>query len=101
MNLTITQGTNPFKISYGSFFSHVLYLDPRKESFVFNHNQYPNFFDYELMEDRTEGSAVLEITFDKDYEVDNVKPSDYYAHVPSWLVRLLTSRSRNRQEEIE
>jgi hypothetical protein len=96
MNLTVTQFDEESSMSR-RMFTHLIYSDPTREHFIRNSiRYYDNYYDYEDLEQRTVDSAILEITFDKDYEVDNVKPSDYYAHVPSWLVRLLTSRSRNR-----
>ena len=96
MRLTVTQSNK-----MGMMIQHLISLSLLKKSFLRIQSFGDNQYDYEDLLPRSSRTAILEITFDKDYEVDNVKPSDYYAHVPSWLVRLLTARSRNRQEEIE
>lgn len=98
MKLTVTQCSNNYSKLHNSIFIELIPLDPLKKSLIRNRSHEDNYYDYEDLKDRTKQTTILELTFDKDYEVENEQPSNYYAYVPAWLVRLVSSRSRNRQE---
>ncbi len=97
MMLTVTQSTYSGKRTFRSFFQHIVYSDIQKESLILNTYEVPNYFDNEDVQDRVKGGAILELIFDKDYEVTkHEQPANYFAHVPAWILRLVSSRSRNR-----
>lgn len=99
MKLTVTQvnligSSSTYR---NSFITHIVYSNPLLFPFMINQKYTSNNIDYDEIQEYTHNSGTLEITFDKDYYgVEHEQSSDYYANVPSWIVRLLTSRSRNR-----